>query len=138
MFIKTNCPNCGGRVRLDENCEKGLCTNCGAELIFTNEVRKLNKAHDEEIQAALDRIYDLIFLKKYISAEKLIDEYLVEFPYSGKLYLAKLLCNLNVQSIEALSTVKKDFTKNPYYLRAIKFLSDSEKEYLMKVCSESH
>ncbi len=133
-LFKIECPNCGGKILVDDDKEKGVCVCCDSEFFFEDEVKKLQKKNADEIANLVDLSFDLIEQRKYISAEKIIDDGLKIYPYSGKLYLAKLMVDLSINDLEKLSNYGKDYSKNQNYKRAIKYLFDDERNKLLNYC----
>ena len=102
-IIDIACPQCGASLHFG-NETKITCEYCNREVVFQQEVETMQNDHQAEIDALTDRIYDLISQSKFIQAEKLANEGLTQIPYSGRLHLCLLLCELNLNEPSKLGT----------------------------------
>lgn len=39
-LVSAMCPNCGAKLELDENMEKGFCMYCGPQILVQDAVQK--------------------------------------------------------------------------------------------------
>lgn len=39
-LVSAMCPNCGAKLELDENMEKGFCMYCGSQILVQDAVQK--------------------------------------------------------------------------------------------------
>ena len=125
-LITLNCPNCGGKIKLDDTQEKGYCENCGVEIIIQDELNINNK---------LVRAADLISQYRFVGAIKILNEILKDKPYNGKAYLYLLLCDLGISHPDELATVTKPYKNNINYIRAVQFLDKQSSSELQMIAS---
>jgi len=121
------CPNCGGAIKYDYS-NKGICQSCGGEFLPEQATN---------IYAQLERAYDLVSQKKYVGAERIFNQCLLSNPKCGQAYLGLLLCYLNLQQVDMLASVGKDYENNSNYTRAIQYLEGDEREKLQSLCEQN-
>jgi DNA-directed RNA polymerase subunit RPC12/RpoP len=127
-FIDTTCPNCGGKIKLDETQEKGICPYCKSEVYL--------KA-DESLANQGLRALDLLKESKPIAASDLANEGLKGNPYYGLFYLVLLIYDLGLKEPDELSHAGKDFSTDVNYIKALTYLPKEDAEGLRNACEEN-
>ena len=129
------CPSCGGKLTLSVDLSIGVCQSCGLNSAIVKNKTLID--HSEEAKLLIDEGFDMILRRKFISAEKVFNKALDYDPRLGKAYFGLLLCYLSVRDINELAEQKNSYKNNEYYLRAIKFLPEEEKNALIFLCQEN-
>lgn len=136
-LIQFKCPNCSGSVVFDDNKDKAFCNYCGAELHFQQEIEKVQKEHQNELDALSDRITDLIEDSKFLQAEKAIQDGLLQCPYAGRLHLYMLMCELNLNDPELLGQTGKDYTTYVTYKKCLRYMTTEDKKDLLMLVEKN-
>lgn len=141
MELKSaNCPNCGGKLELNPEIEKGICVYCGAEIIVADAIQKFKgeisgiatikssilraeqQLEDGDFDAAI-KLFKHIIEVDPINSEAFWG--LFECELASAEYYLKLNSFMKRSGIEYFESVNSALEK--YAKRAIKYASSERK-----------
>ena len=131
-FTALTCPNCGASVELSEDREYGFCTYCGTKVVQDKIVvehrGKITVNGIADVETVLNRAFLLIEDKEYFQAITYLEKALDLDPQCSKAYIGKMLCQLQIPSIDALKTAQGlKIRNNEFYKKALRFATKAER-----------
>lgn len=122
------CNTCGADLQAGENANVIECIFCGTHQIVPN-IR-------DEKKNLMDRASIFLEYSEWDRANEYFEKVLDLDPDDAKAYVGKLMVDMKVKTVEALSRLDKPFGKNINYQKAVRFAGDELKEVLISYESE--
>lgn len=130
-IIALVCPQCGGKINIDNEYEFGFCSYCGTKIILKNNEVVINLSVSQENPVTKESLFERaeIFLadENYSEAEEYFNRVLDIDPKFSKAYWGLLKSKLNVSTDGELIEKRKNIKGFAEYENAVKFGSDEEK-----------
>lgn len=127
------CPNCNGKLELDDNNKNWFCQYCGSKVALEEKKIEINGNVTLDSAASaknlIERGYLFIDDSDFESANNYFEKALDLDAKAWRAYVGKLLCLLELKSIDDLRNSKPLLTEYEDFNKAIRFSPESDKEY---------
>ncbi len=135
-LIVVKCPSCGANANLDDSCDFGFCSYCGAKIMQDKIVVEHRGSVKIEGTATADTLLEraTIMLRdgNFSNADSYFDRVLDIDPHCAAAYWGKELCSIRIRKEEGLAFYSRSILNDRYYLKAISFATTKEKAEYQK------
>lgn len=139
-LITLSCPNCNGELKLEDNKNQWFCQYCGSKVVLEEQKIEIKgNVTLDSVSAAknlIDRGYLFVEDGDFRNAYRYFEKALDLDAKAWKAYIGKLLCDVEVKSIEELKKNKILLTDYENFNKAVRFAPEKEKEYLESIRAE--
>lgn len=136
-LISLTCPNCGGNLQVEEGRDEYFCNYCGARVIREKQYVEVSGTVNVDGIATVDSIVERAFMEisdgNFSKADSLLDKALTAAPQKWNAHLGKLLCKLNLKSVDELINADKSLTEFEDFNRAVSYAPAEEKEKINRL-----
>lgn len=145
------CPNCGGRLELNPDLEKGICVYCGSEIIVADAIRKFKGEIDgiATVKKSLMRAEQLMEDGDADGAMKVYRHVIESDPHNAEAFFGMYICETVVAEyysklnagmercwLDYYNSISE--AEEKYAKRAIQYADSAHKEIYSKLINERH